>query len=65
MSSVLIVLILIILIIGWYRRRSYKLTLFERCGIVGPKPNFFHGHFLEIVLEKNVPRQGTKLANQI
>ncbi|XP_067125834.1 cytochrome P450 3A24-like [Centruroides vittatus] len=31
----------------WIRRRKWKMTLFQRYGILGPKPNFFIGNLNE------------------
>ncbi|XP_076351885.1 lithocholate 6-beta-hydroxylase-like isoform X1 [Tachypleus tridentatus] len=43
----LVVTVLVLLAITWFRWRQKKLSFFEDLGIPGPKPNFFFGNLRE------------------
>ncbi|XP_067125830.1 cytochrome P450 3A4-like isoform X5 [Centruroides vittatus] len=47
LTLTLILCIFICIILLWIRQRKQKMSLFQRYGIPGPKPNFFFGNLIE------------------
>ncbi|XP_067125835.1 cytochrome P450 3A21-like isoform X1 [Centruroides vittatus] len=47
--TTILVSVLVCIVLLWIRWRKQRMTLFQRYGIPGPKPNFFYGNLIEFI----------------